>query len=377
MALSRLAPAITNRLTAESALERWESLRDGTIDRTDEVLTIALPEPADSDPLLGNLSSSVRKKVRDRFKKAIEHIYNPPPTDCASEYILGHVRGQARDRLLLALASAKSQGISDVRSRTRRLSESRSRLEDVKHRLDRIGTLPEEVEHLSAKLSELAEQIAETSRQLGATENEAKKHRSELQDINAEIGRLQETLAKLGPEQRRIAVAERMRNVLASLNEQLRPITVSRLQDSVTSHFTRVADRRFQGGKIVFPENGSPILQRPKHPDALIEMMSGFERRAFGVSFSLALAEITKKRIPLVIDTPLGNADQEYRRRLLKALTNVDLDQIIILTHDAEVADSLFEEIESQVKQTFLVEFDRDRQESVVKPNAYFEGVGR
>ena len=67
-----------------------------------------------------------------------------------------------------------------------------------------------------------------------------------------------------------------------------------------------------------------------------------------------------------MIDTPLGNADQEYRRRLLKALTNVDLDQVIILTHDAEVNGPLFEEIEDQVKQTFLIEFDQERNESIV-----------
>ena len=112
-------------------------------------------------------------------------------------------------------------------------------------------------------------------------------------------------------------------------------------------------------------------------PEALIEMMSGFERRAFGISFSLALAEITQRRIPLVIDTPLGNADQDYRRRLLKALTNVDLDQIIILTHDAEITEELVEEIENQIRQTFLVEFDQHRHESILKPDRYFFGIGR
>jgi DNA sulfur modification protein DndD len=233
------------------------------------------------------------------------------------------------------------------------------------------------VEAISEKLGELGEQISDTSRQLGAAENEVKKRRSELRDLNAEIGRLQELLAKLGPEQKRIAVAERARAVLSSLSEQLRPITVSRLQNSVTSHFVRIADKRYQKGAVVFPDNGSPILRRPNVPDALIEMMSGFERRSFGIAFSLALAEITQKRIPLVIDTPLGNADQGYRRRLLKALMNVDLDQVIILTHDAEVTGALFEEIEGQVKQTFLIEFDQDKQESIVYPDRYFDGIGR
>ncbi len=377
LALTRLAPAVANRLKSEAARERWENVRDGTIQRSDEVLQLALPEPSSSDPLLKSLKPAVWSQLRDRFKYAIERIYIPPPIDCAPEYILGHVRGESRDRLALLLNIAKGQGVSDIRVRAKRLVDAKQQLEDAVWRRDRIGTLPEEVQSISEKLGELGEHISETSRQLGAAENEVKKLRSELRDVNAEIGRLQEVMAKLGPEQKRIAVAERARAVLSSLSEQLRPITVSRLQNSVTSHFVRIADKRYQKGTIVFPDNGSPILQRPKLPDALIEMMSGFERRSFGISFSLALAEITQKRIPLVIDTPLGNADQGYRRRLLKALTNVDLDQVIILTHDAEVTGTVFEEIEGQVRQTFLIDFDQDRQESIVYPDRYFDGIGR
>lgn len=377
LAVSRLGPAVANRLDAEASRERWENLRDGTIGRTEEVLDLALPEPPERDPLLGNLSAEVRLRVRDRFRVALEHIYNPPPTNCATEYLLGHVKGESRNRLISLLESARSQGSFDIRARAKRLAEARDQLEDAQWRLSRIGNLPAEVEKLSETLSEVGEQISETSRGLGAVENEMKKRRSELQEVNAEIGRIQEIVARLGPQQKRIAVAERARATLAALRDELRPITAARLQSAVTSHFLKIADRRYRGGEIIFPDNSSPILRRDGHPEAIIEMMSGFERRAFGISFSLALAEITRKRSPLVIDTPLGNADKDYRRRLLRAVMDVDLDQVIILTHDAEVAGSLFEEIEDQVKQTFLVEFDQERHESVVLPGAYFEGVGR
>lgn len=52
---------------------------------------------------------------------------------------------------------------------------------------------------------------------------------------------------------------------------------------------------------------------------SVIYFQRTFEKRSFGIAFSLALAEITKRRIPLVIDTPLGNADSEYRPRTLKS----------------------------------------------------------
>ena len=57
LAISRLASPISNRLQAvPAARERWENVRDGTIQRTDEVLELALPEPSERDPLLGHLN---------------------------------------------------------------------------------------------------------------------------------------------------------------------------------------------------------------------------------------------------------------------------------------------------------------------------------
>jgi hypothetical protein len=98
--VSRLAPAIVNRLKAEQLREVWENLRRGTIENKEKVLSVALPEPPEADPLLGNIAPEVRMKVRTRFLNALESIYNPPAPDCAKEYLLG--RAYERDRCRLA-----------------------------------------------------------------------------------------------------------------------------------------------------------------------------------------------------------------------------------------------------------------------------------
>ena len=102
--------------------------------------------------------------------------------------------------------------------------------------------------------------------------------------------------------------------------------------------------------------------------------MSGFEKRSFGIAFSLALAGITQRRVPLVIDTPLGNADSKYRPRALRALADFDIDQVIILTHDQEVTPQLSRHIERSINQTFLVELRSREEGSLVSANKYFEG---
>jgi DNA sulfur modification protein DndD len=144
------------------------------------------------------------------------------------------------------------------------------------------------------------------------------------------------------------------------------------LEEYVTKYFLKIADQRFRGGKICLPAGGAPEFEWADGTRQALETISGFEKRSFGIGFSLALAEIIRRRIPLIIDTPLGNADSEYRPRTLQALTDFDLDQVIILTHDEEVTPKLVDKIRPSILQTYLVEFKGREHGSTVHANRYF-----
>lgn len=372
LGMSRLAPSIANQLKREETRESWEGLKRGTLENKEKVLAVALPEPAETDLLLGNLSTSVRQKVRDRFVDALERIYNPAPIDCATEYLLGHVKGDARAKVVLQLAQVQTGAAVDAKQAAKRVREAREALEDAKANLSRQDNLPKATKDIREVLDSLNTQNQDISRKLGSLENEIKKLKADLHTLNEQIGTIQEELSRLGPEQKRIAVAERVSRALESLQERLKPTTTARLEAYVTKHFIAIGDRRFHDGQIRLPHGEPPWIEMKDGSRLLIESLSGFEKRSFGIAFSLALAEITRRRIPFVIDTPLGNADSEYRPRTLKAFTDFDLDQVIILTHDEEVTPKLVEGIKNSVLQTFLIEFQTRAIGSVVHPNRYF-----
>jgi DNA sulfur modification protein DndD len=370
LATSRLTPAIQNRLRAEALREDWESLKRGTIDNREKVLTAALPEP---DPILGNLPDHTRVALRDRFSGALESIYNPPPTNCADTFLLGHVKGDARSRVFHLLAQAQSLGSVKIKSAAKRARDARDAFEEAKSRKERMQDVPETTQQIRVQLDTINSEIQQDIHGIGAIENELKVLKSNLHELNKRIGEIREQLARLGPEQQRIAVAERVCRALEDLQESLKPTTTARLESYVTRHFVNIADRRFRTATVSLAPGQPPQLCFGNgRPAMLLETNSGFERRAFGIAFTLALAEITRRRVPLVIDTPLGNADSEYRPRTLKALADFDLDQIIILTHDKEVTPDLVEHIRGQISQKFLVEYQESQNLSVVQPDCYF-----
>ncbi len=372
LALSRFHVALRNRLEAEDQRETWEQLRKGTLERADQVLDAAIPEPPERDELLGNLSGEVRTKVRGRFRNALDQIYNPPPQGCASEYLHGHVTGEQRKGLLENLHRHLNQNEDQLRKKVQELRSATNDYEDAKARVDSFANLPQALEEMANELKRLNNDKSEAYRRLHQAESEVKKLKADLHALSAEIGQLTEQLAKFRPEQKRIAVAERVNRVLDGLLTELKPFAIKHLEKAVTRHYSEIIDQRFKDYTISIPDEGSPELRDKSGKVHLVETMSGFERRSFGIAFSLALAELTQRRLPLVIDTPLGNADSDYRPRLLKALTNVDLDQIIMLTHDEEVNGKLLSAVDHTVSAKFLIKFDDASKQSKVHANSYF-----
>jgi DNA sulfur modification protein DndD len=372
LAVSRLDPTIRRRLRKEQLREDYENLRQGTLDKRERVLAEAMPEPPERDPLLGNISSDTRTRVKQRILKALEAIYEPPDPDTAEAFLLGHVRGQQRARVLNRLNETRSFAYDHIRTVAKRLRDSRDAYEEAKARHTKLGNQSGEARELADQIKRLDEQMDEVIHRIATAENEIKAWKADLHSVSVEVGNLREELARLEPEQRRIAIADRAARAVEEVIEKLKPLTSQRLEDHVTNHFRAIADQRFRNGRITFTHDGEPHLQFEGGGKALLSSMSGFERRSFGIAFSLALAEITRRRVPLIIDTPLGNADSKYRPRTLDALRQFDCDQVIILTHDREVTHDLLEHIENHVCQKFLVEFVESEKRSIVHPNRFF-----
>jgi DNA sulfur modification protein DndD len=372
LALRRFSRQLVARLDAEEKLEEWEALRLGTESKMGLVMSHAFPDP---DPLLAPLPPESLPALKRRFRTAIESIYQPPPDGCADSFRHGHLRGKARDVVRSQIEDTTTLGAAHVESVAKQAKAARDELKDAQRRQRRQQGLPEEVEQIRQRMEAAQYRLAEVNSALGSLGNQQSSIREDLKQKRAEIGRLETDIARMAPAQRKIEVVNRVRDVLSDFTTALAPLAMKRLEASVTTHFRAMADERYSTGTIRFKKDGNPALEC-EDQDIPIATMSGFERRTFGIAFSLALAEVSGFRAPLVIDTPLGNADSNYRMSLLEHIVNADLDQIIILTHDEEVVGPYHEKIRDQVAVHYLVKYEptgEDTGESFVYQDQYFE----
>src|SRR5690606_16962645 len=65
--------------------------------------------------------------------------------------------------------------------------------------------------------------------------------------------------------------------------------------------------------------------------------LSAGEKQIFAISLLEALAKTSGRRLPMIVDTPLGRLDSKHRQRLVEQYFPQVSHQVIILSTDTEV----------------------------------------
>ena len=381
MALYRYRDKIIDRLEMEAELEKWEAIRTGTELKMQDVIDTALPSPHYHDSLLCDLDVQAWENLRSRFKSAIEGMYYPAPIKCADSYLLVFVNN--KDRINLSNKIEKTtQSIVSIQYKSKEIIDNQQTLEELKHEKTILESNSENIKDLVLDNESFNSKRSEIENSLGSLNEKLTREIDTETILKSDIDSFLNFTKQNQNSKTLLNVAERTHNVFGEWLEKLGPLTLDKIISLTTKKFLDIAHSRFKGGRIDITKinkyQSKPVFVNRNGVSEPFETMSGFERRSFGVAYSLALTELTNYRAPLVIDTPLGNADSEYRASLLKALANADLDQIILLSHDEEITEELHNQVLGDKITTddggtyFLVEFDESLNESNILPNHYF-----
>ena len=99
-----------------------------------------------------------------------------------------------------------------------------------------------------------------------------------------------------------------------------------------------------------------------------VQFISEGEKGILMYSVMYGLLNISKSKLPLIIDSPLGRMDSEHVNNLIKHLYPVFGNQVIILSHDREITASSLPLLNSVLSKTFLLKNDYPKVNS-----GYFE----
>jgi DNA sulfur modification protein DndD len=360
------------RLRAEEMRETWEAGREqgrANLDRYLETLEGKLSAVA--PPLTAPQSEGVIEVARATW----DSLWHPPPEGCADTYLHGPLAGAARVQAIARLNAAGQRSAADVRELLRKWRESSEAAEAKKRERLALEPVAPEAEAKLKRLNALSEEIgglketkAEAERALRAAEGQLAAKRAEFARYTNAMGQGAEPLRR----------AQRAEDIAKMINELLIdavPSQVGEVGAAMTRAWRAMAHKKGLVERIeITPDCDVRLLSRQNEDLRTIQLSSG-EEQIFTQSLIHAIAEVSSRDFPFVVDTPLARLDVEHRLGVLRYFTERQ-GQVILLSTDTEVVGPYLDAIRHRILEAYRL--DAQTQDSVTVTTVargYFERI--
>jgi DNA sulfur modification protein DndD len=102
-----------------------------------------------------------------------------------------------------------------------------------------------------------------------------------------------------------------------------------------------------------------------------VSQLSAGERQIFATALIWALAEISDRPLPFIIDTPLGRLDQEHRENLVESFFPNASHQVLVLSTDTEITDEYYDFLTTKTAAEYHLRHDDTEGRTEISPG-YF-----
>lgn len=162
--------------------------------------------------------------------------------------------------------------------------------------------------------------------------------------------------------------------IIKKYRTSLQKRKINQLTKTITSSFKQLADKQNLINEIVMdPEtlefsyldfNGNIV---PKGS------LSEGEKQMMIISILWALARCSKRKLPVIIDTPLARLDSSHRKAMVKTYFPNASDQTIILSTDSEIIGEYYDLLKANVSDEFKLVYDDNTNSSHIEKGYFGE----
>jgi DNA sulfur modification protein DndD len=103
-----------------------------------------------------------------------------------------------------------------------------------------------------------------------------------------------------------------------------------------------------------------------------VRRLSAGEREILALSMLWALGRISRRALPIVIDTPLGRLDRRHRDNIVESFLPNAAEQVIVLATDEEITEERRRVLATRISGDLELVFDHESRTTQVRPT---EGV--
>lgn len=236
-----------------------------------------------------------------------------------------------------------------------------------------LGGLLAGLERAGARVRAQEERLQQLSAEHRALELRAEQLRRELEQ---RLQRLAQEHQDNQSTHRVLGAAARVQQVLAAYAARLKQKKLGQLEELITERFATLARKDGQVQRVeLHPETFRLSLFGAGHRPIDKARLSAGEQQLLALAFLWALSVASGRKLPVVIDTPLGRMDSAHRRRLVERYFPNASHQVVLLSTDEEINEAHHRRLVAlgALDRSILLEFDPAAHSTRVRPGTFWE----
>ena len=359
------------QLNAEKKIQDWLTHRNLLVERIGD-LKSELDKVLFADAKELQISSQAQEAIQGRIGNSLNQL-TAEPDGMANIKLVHRLSDDDRSELLTGIDQVLADVPKQVSALEIELEQSTRRLQEVKKALSKV---PED-----DVLEPYIRALNEINRKLGTAQAESNHAQESLRSIDHKIGdikrqkdRKEEQLADLEKGFNRRDIVRRVQAVLDDYSAALIKAKIAELGNAVTDCFSQLWRKGDVLERIeIDPATCNVMLFDRNNQSVPKDRLSAGEKQIYAISILWALAKVSGRVLPMVIDTPLARLDSRHRQHLVSRYFPNASHQVIILSTDTEIDENYFCELDSSISHAYHVEFD-DLELRTVVNEGYFWG---
>lgn len=227
-------------------------------------------------------------------------------------------------------------------------------------------------DQLQAEIEGCSTQIGRKTEQLRLLEEEILSLEKRINEIQLEIEKLYE---KHHMSKERAEFIQECDAIAAVLNQfvvRLRKNKVYLLQEKTFEMYRLLSSRSGLIKDIIIDDKTYEVRITDRNGHEIKKSgLSAGEKEVFAVSLLWGLAQTSRLRLPIIIDTPLSRLDSTHRDNIVNNYFPNAGEQVIILSTDTEIDKDYYRRLKTRLSGAASLEFDQ-RQELTTFREGYF-----
>lgn len=290
---------------------------------------------------------------------------------------------QERPKLAHKFSRSQRQEIYSVVDRAmneipQRFAEINSKIEsDVRELQDvesHLSKAPDEsvISPLIEDLNELNEEKGSIKSEIENLESEISTAQNKLEVVNSRIQNKRDERARIADVSDRANLASKVRDAVQDYRDELAKEKLNRLESVLSDRYLTLSNKSDFYEKIQIDKDTLDISLITIHGSQTprTELSAG-ERQIFATSLLWALAEISGRPLPFIIDTPLGRLDQRHKDKMIERFFPEASHQVLVFSTDTEIDDEQYDVLRGDVAKAYHLEYNES--EGVTEPSlGYF-----